>query len=230
LRHSLATLATAEKWLEVCGNTGSSAVARRICEENLPGLIVLDMELPEGSGLGLLRDLARIRPDAGILALGEREDTAWLTRVFRAGARGYLSKQDETREISSALWRVAQGHRVVSRRISELVIGIVTSGQGMGAKRGVEALSPREIEVFSLLGKDQGPTAISRRLGVTVKTVETHCQHIKRKLGLLNGKALKQRALQWVLSAGGPAVSSAQFLFAVIMQCLTGNGESLGAI
>lgn len=205
LRHGIVASLSALSWLGICGETGEAARARQLCEEHRPDLIVLDMELPDGDGLGLLRDFSRLHPAARTLAISEREDAHWLHRIFNAGASGYMSKWDMELELPNGLLQLSLSkERFVSGRMSRLMMEQLKTGKMMNPPAGgVDALSDRELEIFRLMGRRLGTSAVARALGLSVKTIESHHQRIKRKLGVQSGEDLKRRAAESLISAGG---------------------------
>jgi DNA-binding NarL/FixJ family response regulator len=190
--------------LAVCGETGDTARARELCERHRPDFIVLDLSGAAGVALGVLRDFRRLHPPVHTLVLSEVEDVVWLERVFQAGASGFVSKLDGEGELANGIMQLGMtGERFVSRRMSHLLMENLKAGRMIkSAARATKALSPREMEVFLLVGKGQGATAAARSLGISVKTVETHHRRIREKLGLRDGEDLKRRAAEWVAAGG----------------------------
>lgn len=192
-RLAMTTLVADQRWLKLCAEVSTAAEARAAVVHHQPDLILLDTDLVEGNALGLARDLQRLCPRVLILAIGDREDSVWIDRVFQSGVVGYFSKQDETREIGPALWRLFEGESALGRRLTEQAIARVTSGRSRPGTE-IDRLSAREYEVFCLLGREAGPTAIAKRLGISVRTVETHFLRLKDKLAVSSLDELKRRA------------------------------------
>ena len=210
-RLGLNYLLTVEAGLQICGETADPAEALRLCQENRPSLVVLDLLLPRGDGLVLIRQLLRDSPGQPILVVSILEDTLTVQRAFRAGARGFVSKLDETPELLAAICSVRRGaryasHRVASKLLAELSCGTMKSQRDTD----VAQLSDRELQVFRLIGHGACTAAIAKELCVSVKTVETHRQRIKEKLKLQNGALLSQRAMHWASQdsrrTAGPAL------------------------
>jgi DNA-binding NarL/FixJ family response regulator len=163
---------------------------------------VLDLESETlGDAWQLLKDLRRLRPELRIVAISDREDVETLQRTFRAGARGYVSKRDEPAMVLRALdWLCQTGERFLGDCVKERVLDDVAAERVRLRETGVDALSEREQVVFRLIGAKEGPTRISQLLGVSVKTVESHQERIKVKLGVTGLTELKRRAVEWSLA------------------------------
>jgi DNA-binding NarL/FixJ family response regulator len=208
-RLGLLSLIQCDRFMEVCAEAGEAPAARRLCTELRPDLIVLDLTMRRGDGLGLLRDFSRLHAPARALVMTEHEDALSMQRAFRAGARGYVSKHDEPSEVLAGLEALRRGMRFASRRVLHLLLGHLASGT-MNAHAGTAStanghadpsvLSGREMEVFELIGAGFGPSAIALELRISVKTVETHQQRIKEKLRLKTGAELKRHATRWATS------------------------------
>lgn len=202
--------------LTVCATADEAPLGRRWCEAMRPEFVVIDLDFPETDGLGLLRDCARIHPEGRILALGEREEWFSLQQILQAGASGYVSKRDADLEIRRGLERLLmQGGRYVGHRIWGLLLDHAAQGEPVPPPRDVDVLSGREKEVFSLMGEGMGASVAARRLGISVKTIETHCHRIKLKLGLATGETLRRKAAEWALAHATSACGLATVLLAV---------------
>jgi len=208
-RIGLSTLINSHPQLCVCAETGEANVARRLCAEQQPDLVTLNLVLMRGDGIELLRDFARLHPAAQMLVISEREDALSLQRAFRAGARGYLTKWDDAPEVFRALEQVQAGNLFASQRVAGLLLSHLASGEIKAGKGSLSTLSDREMQIFRLVGSGVRTSAVARELGLSVKTIETHRQRIKDKLHLQSGADLNQRASQWVLSESGFASRNA---------------------
>jgi DNA-binding NarL/FixJ family response regulator len=177
--------------------TSDATIARRLCVEQHPDLIILDLELQHGDGLELLRELAGLSPTSRALVLTGQEDSQSLQRAFRTGALGFMSKFDEPPEFFTAIEHVLIGRLFASRRIAHLMLQCVASGELRSVGEGIPNLSNRELQVFRLIGKGIGPKAIASELGLSVKTVEAHQGRIKSKLSIRTCAELQRRAMTW---------------------------------
>ncbi len=192
--------------------------ARQRCAEFKPDLVILDLNLPRGDGLELIRDVQGLRPTAFCLIMSEEEDIGLVHRAFRAGARAYVSKRDEPAELLAAIEAASSGRYYASRSVSQGLLRAIADGPFVDGKNDVETLSNRELHIFRLIGRSLGATAIARELGVSVKTIETHQCRIKEKLGLRSCEELRQRAVAWVTAnsarlADGKRPSSKEIAF-----------------
>jgi DNA-binding NarL/FixJ family response regulator len=208
LRHGILFLLNKLSWATICGETYKAATARQICVEQRPDLIVLDMELGDEESLNLLRDFSRLHPTAKTLALSEREDAKWVQRVFKAGAKGFVSKRDHEDDMHTGLsWLCFNKERYVGRRLSHFLLqeflGADDSSSDPHEK--VTSLSDRELDVFRLIGEGQNTKSIAENLSRSTKTIETHRHRIKGKLGLSSGDEVNRLAFEWVLAGKSKA-------------------------
>ena len=207
-RYAVAALAGAMQWVAVCGEAADEAVARRLCEERRPDVVVLDADSTAGDGLALVRDFRGLLPAGRILVVSERGDAEFLQEAFAAGAAGYVSKHDPTPEIASGIeWLARTDERFVGWWMRERLFRLVTDGTLKARHRGADALSGRELEVYRLLGRGKRPADLALGMGVSVKTVDTHCRRIQQKLGVRSREELRRSAVQW--TAGGEARAAA---------------------
>jgi DNA-binding NarL/FixJ family response regulator len=185
----------------VCGVAQKASEARKLCKEHQPNLIVLDMELQDRESLSLLKEFVRTHPDSRILALSEQEDTNWVGRIFKAGARGFVSKWDSEDHVRSGLiWLSMNEERFVGPRMSHFLLqDFLKAGPSPGPTEKISKLSDRELEIFRLIGEGQATSTIATTLCRSPKTVETHRHRIKEKLGIRETEELKRLAFEWVL-------------------------------
>ncbi len=202
LRHGITLLLSKLSWGTVCGVAQKASEARQLCKEHQPNLIILDMELRDRESLSLLKEFTRTRPDSRVLALSEQEDTNWVGRIFKAGARGFVSKWDGEDQVRSGLlWLSMNEERFVGPRMSHFLLqDFLKAGPSAGPKEKISTLSDREMEVFRLIGEGRSTRAIADTLQRSPKTVETHRHRIKEKLGVRETEALKRVAIEWVIN------------------------------
>jgi DNA-binding NarL/FixJ family response regulator len=135
-----------------------------------------------------------------LLALSMHDEAVYAERALRAGAKGYVMKKEAMDRVMGAIRRVLAGEIYLSDAMSSRILRkLVSPGKQPGDATPTEALSDREFEVFTLIAQGVGPTEIAQRLGVSVKTIETHREHIKEKLDLKTGAELTRYALQWTM-------------------------------
>jgi len=155
--------------------------------------ILLDMSLVDGTGFEALREIRSLRPRAPVLVISMHPEQTWALRAIRQGANGYLSKSTSSREIVSAVRQVVAGGRYLSSQLESLLEG-TEPADGPDSER-EETLSKRESEVLRLLGSGRPVGDVARVLGLSVKTVSTHREHILRKMGFSNNMELIRHCL-----------------------------------
>jgi DNA-binding NarL/FixJ family response regulator len=198
-RLGLRTLISKEAGLEVCGEAGDVSSAIELIRLRRPHLVLVDLSLQGTSGLELVKQVSSSAAAPALLVISKRDELMFAERAFRAGASGFISKYEDANEILSAILQVAQGRSYFSRQMTEQMLQVVAGKRELGRQLPPEAaLSDRELEVFEQIGRGRGTREIAGRLGISVKTIDTHRCHIKRKLGLQSASALMRRAVIWV--------------------------------
>jgi DNA-binding NarL/FixJ family response regulator len=215
-RFGLTTLLKSNRGFQVVGQTSSAPVARGLFAEIQPDLVILSLTLQHGDGISLLRDFRKMNPAARTLVLTAREDPLSVQRAFRAGARGYVVAEDETSEVLHALERIAAGELYASTIVAHRFLQMLAGGLVETPRDPCARLSDREVQVFRLIGSGLGTSRVAKELQLSVKTIETHRQHIKEKLGLTNGMELTRRAAEWMLAATRSRVKHSGLLFLTI--------------
>lgn len=199
MRLGMAYLLRVDAGFNVTGETADAEVALTICAEHQPDMVVIDLALPRSDGMVLVRDVHRILPKTALLVISSQCDVESVQRAFRAGASGFVSKFDDTHEVLAAISSLRQGDRYVSRRIADGLLGELSTGTMVSQREmDVSTLSDRELQIFRLLGSGFSGSALSREIGVSVKTVETYRQRIKEKLRIRTGAQLIQKASTWL--------------------------------
>ncbi len=200
-RAGLTGLVNLEAELTVCGEAHDAVQAMALLEKLQPDLVLLDMSLPDKSGLELLKDIRAFAPRAPVLIISMHDETLYAERVIRAGGRGYIMKQEGPEKIIHAIRRVLGGGIAVSESISTQILDALSGAKG-GAASSVSTLTDREFEVYRLLGQGKEPHEIARTLHLSIKTVDTHRMHIRQKLGLRNATELIHHATRWTAEQG----------------------------
>jgi len=195
-RTGLAGLVNLEKDLTICGEAQDATQAMKALELLKPDLVLMDLSLPGKSGLELLKDFRAMSPRTPVLMISMHDETLYAERVIRAGGKGYIMKQEGPERIIQGIRKVLSGGIFVSERISALILDAL-SGTKSGTSP-VSSLTDREFEVYRLLGQGQEPHEIAHVLHVSIKTVDTHRMHIRRKLSLRNATELIHHATRWV--------------------------------
>jgi DNA-binding NarL/FixJ family response regulator len=187
--------------LEVCGEAGDMAEALRQIDATSPDLAIIDLSLAGGSGLDLIERVRSRNKDILMLVASMHDETLYAERVLAAGARGYINKQEAQDSIIRAIRQVLSGKVYLSQQMTDrLLSGMVDSN---GEKRDIDSLSNRELQVFELIGEGVSSSQIAEQLNLSIKTIETHQAHIKKKLGLGSAHELNQRAIRWVMDQQG---------------------------
>jgi len=186
--------------LEVCGEAGNMADALELATSLKPDLAIIDLSLAGGSGLDLIEHIKARDSEIRMLVASMHDEALYAERVLAAGARGYVNKQEAQDKIILAIRQVLAGKVYLSERMTERMISGMVDGNS--EKRDIESLSNRELQVFELIGQGTSTSKMAEHLNLSVKTIETHQAHIKRKLGLSSAHELTQRAVRWVLEQG----------------------------
>jgi DNA-binding NarL/FixJ family response regulator len=186
--------------LEVCGEAADMADALKQIDASSPDLAIIDLSLAGGSGLDLIEHIKTRGRDIFMLVASMHDETLYAERVLAAGARGYINKQEAQESIIQAIRQVLNGKVYLSQHMTDrLLSGMVDAS---GEKRDIDSLSNRELQVFELIGQGVTTSQIAEQLNLSVKTIETHQAHIKKKLGLGSAHELNQRAIRWVMDEG----------------------------
>lgn len=193
VRHMIET----ERDLMVCGEAGSAAEGLTAAIEFSPALVISDVSLPGRSGFELVQDLAARCPGVPVLMLSMHSEFTYGRRALEIGARGYIMKSTEGEELLRAIRTVLRGSIYMSRAASEQMLEYMNS-RCRKKRTGIEALSPREFEIFGLIGNGGSSTDIGQRLNLSPKTVDTHRERIKIKLGVEKLGELISLSASWV--------------------------------
>ena len=205
MRKGLTRTIESEVDLDVIGQMSSAEEALEDIEELAPDLAVVDISLPGMSGMELIKHLQSRTPNIKILVVSRHDETLYAERCIRAGAKGYLMKQEAGDVIVKAIRKVLNDRIFVSEEINErLLQSMAEGGRERIMQSPLEVLSDRELEVFELTGKGSSTRDIAERLHLSVKTVESYRARIKDKLNLDSGNELMKHAVQWVESENAP--------------------------
>ncbi len=184
-----------------CGEAGTAAAAQQVIARLKPDLVLLDLRLGTGDGLELIKSLHSLFDSLKILVLSQLDEATFAERVLRAGARGYVMKEQASEELLGAVRTVLAGEVYASRAVAGRMLGKIVKGGANALRHGVELLTDRELQVLQRLGSGLSRRAIAAELGLSLKTVETHRENIKRKLGLSTAQELLRFATLWSAQA-----------------------------
>jgi DNA-binding NarL/FixJ family response regulator len=205
VRQGLAQMIDREPDLTVCGQAEEARSALQAIATLKPDIVVIDISLNGPSGLEILKTIRQTDPKLKVLILSMHDELVYAERALRAGANGYIMKQEATEAVLVALRRILGGEVYVSNRVANRMLRQLVGGTSTTRKSPVDDLTDRELEVFRLIGEGHSTRQISDDLRLSVKTVETYQSHIKEKLGLKNARELVQYAIEWAISESGPA-------------------------
>jgi DNA-binding NarL/FixJ family response regulator len=204
VRHGLTALLKAEPDFEVCGEAGSFEEAEQMIATCRPDLVVLDITLKERNGLHLIPVARKIHPDIKILVLSMHDERDYAADALRAGAQGYIMKEKADAALVEGLRAVLRGETFVSEEIAARVSLENAAGSDRADRpaRGVEALTPREMEIFEMIGRGMTTRAIAETLKLSRRTVEVHRAHIKEKMECETAAELVRCAVRWLETRG----------------------------
>ena len=197
VRQGLAQLINQQPDLSVCGEAEDVDDAFQGIAACAPDILIVDISLKGPDGLELLKSI-RVRDiSLPVLILSMHEESLYAERALRAGANGYIMKQEATENVLVALRRILDHHEIyVSERIANKMLRQYISGSTAARPSAISDLTDRELEVFRLIGEGHGTRQIAGELHLSVKTVESHQAHIKEKLSLHSARELIQHAIQ----------------------------------
>ena len=199
VRQGVAMLIAQEPDLEVCGEAEGLVDAMRLFNETSPHLVIIDISLKDGSGVELVKEIRARNANTKMLVSSMHDEELFAERMLRAGAHGYVHKQEATDKIIDAARQVLQGRIYLSEMMSERLLHRIVSNTESEARSPIESLSDRELEVFEMIGRGLTTRQIASRLDLSPKTIETYRENIKMKLDLKNSTALTKHAVQWML-------------------------------
>jgi DNA-binding NarL/FixJ family response regulator len=196
VRHGLRQMFASTPDLSVCGEAGTAEAALVLARTSAAHLAIVDLSLGAGGGLQLIADLRATAPAMAILVLSIHDESLFAERALRAGARGYITKQEAIDGLVRAVRHVLDGHIYLSDQASQRILeGLRANLPGDDRLSG---LTNRELQVFELIGTGLTTKAIAAEMGVSVKTIETYRSNIKSKLQLPDATALIRYATSWV--------------------------------
>ena len=196
LRQGLAQLLAQEKDLIICGQFEDAAHVPHAIDGPVGVLAIVDISLKGSSGIELLKNIKAQYPGLLVLILSMHDESLYAERALRAGASGYIMKQDPPDQVLVALRKVLSGEIYLSEKMSSKLMHQLVSGRVTESGSLMERLSDRELEIFGLIGQGRGTRQIAEQLHLSVKTVESHRAHIKEKLNLKSATELVHRAIQ----------------------------------
>jgi DNA-binding NarL/FixJ family response regulator len=199
VRSGLKQLIEGEADLRVCCEAAQIGGAMELITECNPDLAIIDLSLPDGNGMELVKRMQTRHPRIPVLVSSMHDERLFAERALLSGAKGFINKQEASEQVIEAIRQILKGGNYVSKRMQahlSLHSGGVTE-QNPGSR--IERLSNRELQIFEMIGQGMGTVKIADKLHLSVKTIETHRANIKRKLGLDSSIELTRSAVQWSL-------------------------------
>jgi DNA-binding NarL/FixJ family response regulator len=197
VREGLSARIAAQSDMQVCGEASDVDEALTLLRTAYPVLMIIDLALKSGLGLDLIKRVKKDAAQTKMLVVSAYEEALFAERALRAGAHGYINKQEAQEKVIDAIRAVLRGECYLSVAMTQRLVG-----QAIGRisePYGIASLSDRELEIFRLIGLGKTTRSIAQQLHLSIHTIETHREKIRVKLNLRNGAELMQRAVQWVL-------------------------------
>jgi DNA-binding NarL/FixJ family response regulator len=197
VREGFAEIINAKTDLQVCGHASTAGRALESVSRLKPDLVVVDLSLQGGSGLDLIKQIKTLHPQLPMLVLSMHDEALYAERCLRAGAMGYVMKQEEAETVMQAVRCVLRGEVHLSEAVRGRMLHTMVGRRLARDKTDMPHLSDRELEVFQLIGEGRTTRHIAQKLHLSLSTVETHRAHIKEKLNLRNAAELMRAAVEW---------------------------------
>jgi DNA-binding NarL/FixJ family response regulator len=203
VRQGLALLIDRETDLCVCGEAEGAHSAFHSIVTLRPDMVILDISLNGPDGLDVLKEIRTKTTSLPVLILSMHDESIYAERAMRAGANGYIMKQEATEKVLVAIRRILQGDVYLSDRLTNTMLQQYVRGASPAKGSPLVNLTDRELEVFRLIGEGHGTRQIAEELHLSVKTIESYQAHIKEKLALRNARELVQHAIEWTVNLAG---------------------------
>jgi DNA-binding NarL/FixJ family response regulator len=180
----------------ICGEASDAAEGMSVIRKLKPELVIVDLSLPGANGIELVKNIRAEFPKLPVLILSMHDESLYALRALRAGAQGYVMKQEALENVITAIREVLAGRPYLSQDMSSKLI--INFARGTNEANPTDKLSDRELEILELIGKGRDVHEIAKALHISAKTVETHRAHIKEKLNLKNARQVTRFAVQWL--------------------------------
>lgn len=199
VRRGLTQLIREEPDLNVVGEASGACEGFDVVQRLRPDLATIDLSLKEGEGIDLIRRIKTFDKTIRILVISIHDESLYAARALKAGARGYINKEEAMSEVLTAIRRVLKGKIYLSETMRERLTDPLTGDHHPGEHTPEDRLTNRELAIFRLIGQGHSTAQIAAHLHLSVKTVESHRENIKHKLNLDNSTQLTRQAVRWVL-------------------------------
>ncbi|MBL8849685.1 MAG: response regulator transcription factor [Planctomycetaceae bacterium] len=197
VRYGTARLIESEPDLVVCGEAAGTRTALQLLQSAGFDLAIIDLTLQEGNGLDLVREISHSFPNVRMIVCSMHDEALYAFRVLRAGARGYVNKQEATKKLLMAIRKVLAGGVFVSQQLTQELLAQTAGISALDALQPQHRLSDRELQVYEFIGESLTVKQIAERLQISPKTVEFHRERLRNKLGLAGNRDLARHAAQW---------------------------------
>ena len=201
-REGLCRMIDRDAGFSVCGQVSDAAEALRAAAELKPDLVTVDISLGSGNGIELIKSLKAKYEDLPILVISMHDESLYAERALRAGALGYVMKNEPARTVKNAILKVLGGEIFLSEKMSSSVLAKLMQGKSEQPVSPISQLSDRELEVFEMLGRGKSSRQIADELNLTIPTIHSFRNRIKEKLQLKNATEMVLHAMQWVNQRG----------------------------
>jgi DNA-binding NarL/FixJ family response regulator len=202
-RHGISQLIRQLRDVTICGEADNAQSALEAMRRHNPDVVLMDISMPGKNGIELIKLMLAEQPRLIILVLSMHDESIYALRALRAGAKGYVMKQQAMENVLDALRKVIDGGIYISPQFSEKLVFKVIQGSDSDLGTPVDKLSDRELEVLQLFGRNKSTREIADSLHLSVKTIETHRAHIKEKLGFKDADEMVKFAVEWITAEEG---------------------------
>lgn len=199
VRRGLAKLVEEQPGFSVCGQAAGAAEALELLDATKPDLVVVDISLKDIGGIELIKQIKARDPNAKMLVSSMHDETLYAERALRAGAKGYINKEEAIEKMMAAIKTILNGKVYLSEKMTDRMLHRAVAPNEEIQASPVEGLSDRELEVFELIGDGLTTRQIAKKLYLSTKTIETYREHIKTKLNVKSSAELVRQAVRWQL-------------------------------
>lgn len=201
MRDGLTMRINSQPDMVVCGEAACENEAVELLMQTCPDLVLVDISLQSGNGIELVKRIRLLNAETKMLVVSTFQESLYAERALRAGALGYLNKQESNDKLLEAIRTVLKGERFVSPEITQRLVSQALGKQSL-TDDPLKMLTDRELEIFRLIGAGNSTSTIAEQLFLSPHTVDTHRENIKKKLGFKNAAQLNRQAIQSMLESG----------------------------